>query len=46
MDIVDFVRGMALHDVGKPYYLGTARHSRLGYFCWSWRAIRVLHWFL
>lgn len=32
MDIVDFVRGMALHDVGKPYYLGTARHSRLGYF--------------
>lgn len=31
MDINIFVRGMAWHDVGKPFYLGGQRHSRLGY---------------
>jgi hypothetical protein len=31
IDIMTFVRGLAWHDVGKPFYLGGERHSRLGY---------------
>lgn len=31
IDVNAFVRGMAWHDVGKPFYLGSERHSRLGY---------------
>lgn len=31
IDIKTFVRGMAWHDIGKPFYLGGERHSRLGY---------------
>lgn len=29
--ITQFVRGMAWHDLGKPFALGTARHAPLGY---------------
>ena len=31
IDVNTFVRGMAWHDVGKPFYLGGEEHSRLGY---------------
>lgn len=33
--ITQFVRGMAWHDVGKPFALGTAKHAALGYWLLS-----------
>jgi hypothetical protein len=29
--VTQFVRGMAWHDIGKPFALGTPRHAALGY---------------
>lgn len=31
IDITTFVRGMAWHDVGRPFYLGSEPHTRLGF---------------
>ena len=31
INVNSFVRGMAWHDIGKPFYLGGEKHSRLGY---------------
>ena len=31
INVNTFVRGMAWHDIGKPFYLGGEKHSRLGY---------------
>ena len=30
-DLINFVKGMLLHDIAKPLYLGSEKHSIRGY---------------